>query len=131
VNAVLDEIGADDLPLEIVLNKADLVDPLRARRLANRFPHALHISARSGEGLDTLRARIAERFANRFRPVRLLVPYDHGRVLTELYELGAPIEERVDRADGVLLHARLPERELARFAPYYLADEPAARSGEA
>jgi hypothetical protein len=63
--------------------------------------------------------------------VRLLVPYDHGRVLTELYELGAPIEERVDRADGVLVHARLPERELARFAPYYLADEPAARSGEA
>jgi GTP-binding protein HflX len=131
VNAVLDEIGADDLPLEIVLNKADLVDPLRARRLANRFPNALQISARSGEGLDALRARIAERFVNRFRPVRLLVPYDHGRVLTELYELGAPIEERVDRADGVLVHARLPERELARFAPYYLADEPAAWSGEA
>jgi GTP-binding protein HflX len=131
VNAVLDEIGADELPLEIVLNKADLVDPLRLRRLANRFPDALRISARSGEGLDALRARIAERFANRFRPVRLLVPYDHGRVLTELYELGAPIEERVDRADGVLVHARLPERELARFAPYYLADEPAARSGEA
>jgi GTP-binding protein HflX len=131
VNAVLDEIGADELPLEIVLNKADLVDPLRLRRLANRFPDALQISARSGEGLDALRARIAERFANRFRPVRLLVPYDHGRVLTELYELGAPIEERIDRADGVLVHARLPERELARFAPYYLADEPTARSGEA
>ncbi|HEY7561751.1 MAG TPA: GTPase HflX [Gaiellaceae bacterium] len=131
VNAVLDEIGADELPLEIVLNKVDLVDPLRLRRLANRFPDSLRISARSGERLDALRARIAERFANRFRPVRLLVPYDHGRVLTELYELGAPIEERIDRADGVLVHARLPERELARFAPYFLADEPAARSGEA
>jgi GTP-binding protein HflX len=131
VNTVLDEIGADELPLEIVLNKADLVDRLRLRRLANRFPDALQISARSGEGLDALRARIAERFANRFRPVRLLVPYDHGRALTELYELGAPIEERVDRDDGVLVHARLPERELARFAPYFLADEPAARSGEA
>jgi GTP-binding protein HflX len=131
VNAVLDEIGADELPLEVVLNKCDLVDPLRLRRLANRFPDALQTSARSGEGLDALRARVAERFADRFRPVRLLVPYDHGRVLTELYELGAPIEERVDRADGVLVHARLPERELARFAPYFLADEPAARSGEA
>jgi GTP-binding protein HflX len=130
VNAVLDEIGADELPVEIVLNKTDLVDPLRLRRLANRFPDAIRISARTGEGLEALRARIAERFANRFRPVRLLVPYDHGRVLTELYELGAPIEERVDRPDGVLVHARLPERELARFAPYFLADEPAARSGE-
>ena len=131
VNAVLDEIGADELPLEIVLNKADLVDPLRLRRLANRFPDAVRISARNGDGLDELRARIAERFAGRFRPVRLLVPYDHGRVLTELYELGAPIEERVDRSDGVLVHARLPERELARFASYFLADEPTARSGEA
>ena len=43
---------------------------------ANRFPDALQISARGGEGLDELRARIAERFADRFRPVRLLVPYD-------------------------------------------------------
>ena len=50
-----------------------------------------------GGGPAELRARIAERFADRFRPVRLLVPYDDGRVLKELYDLGAPIEERVDR----------------------------------
>jgi GTPase len=133
VSSVLAEIGADELPIELVLNKIDVVDPLRRRRLANRFPGTLQISARHGEGLPELRARIAERFADRFRPVRLLVPYENGRVLKELYDLGAPIEERVDRADGVLVHARLPERELSRYAPYLVADAdvPAADAHEA
>jgi len=34
---ILNEIGAGELPVEIVLNKIDLVDPLGRRRLANRF----------------------------------------------------------------------------------------------
>jgi GTPase len=133
VDSVLAGIGADELPAELVLNKVDLVDPLRRRRLANSFPGALLISARDGEGLAALRTRIAERFADRFRPVRLLVPYEHGRVLKELYDLGAPIEERVDRPDGVLVRARLPERELPRYAPYLVAglDEPVAEAHEA
>jgi GTPase len=133
VDSVLAGIGADELPIELVLNKIDLVDPLRRRRLANRFPGALQISARGGEGLPELRSRIGERFADRFRLVRLLVPYDEGRVLKELYDLGAPIEERVDRADGVLVQAQLPERELSRYAPYLIAEagSPAAGAHEA
>ena len=133
VDSVLAEIGADELPRELVLNKVDLVDSLRRRRLANRFPGALQISAREGDGIAGLRARIAERFADRFRPVRLLVPYENGRVLKELYDLGAPIEERVDRPDGVLVQAQLPERELSRYAPYLIADAeaPAAEAHEA
>ena len=133
VESVLSGIGADEPPRELVLNKIDLVDTLRRRRLANRFPGALQLTARGGEGVPELRARIAERFADRFRPVRLLVPYEQGRVLKELYDLGAPIEERADRADGVLVRARLPERELSRYAPYLIADAeaPAAEAHEA
>jgi GTP-binding protein HflX len=127
VDSVLVEIGAAELPIELVLNKIDEVDPLRRRRLANRFPGSLEISALTGEGLDELRARIAERFGERRRAVRLLVPYDQGKILAELYELGAPIEERLDTAEGVIVVARLPQREVARFGPYLLS-EPAARA---
>ena len=63
--------------------------------------------------------------------MRLLVPYDEGRVLSELYALGAPIDERRDTEEGVLVRARLPGREVRRFARYLVAgaeaDERVAR----
>jgi GTP-binding protein HflX len=127
VNSVLHEIGADELPVELVLNKIDLVPAIARRRLGNRHPHALQVSAETGEGLDELRERIAERFAERFEPVRLLLPYEEGGRLNELYALGAPIEEREDTAEGVLVRARLPAREIRRFARYLVADAPAER----
>jgi 50S ribosomal subunit-associated GTPase HflX len=83
------------------------------------------VSAETGEGLTDLRARIAERFSARFEPVRMLIPHGEGNVLAELYELGAPIEERADRPDGVLVVARLPRGEAARFAAYLVAESPA------
>jgi GTP-binding protein HflX len=122
VNSVLHEIGADELPMELVVNKIDTVDALHRRRLANRYPDARQVSALSGEGLDDLRARIAERFADRFEAVRLLLPYEEGGKLNELYALGAPIEAREDTGEGVLVVARLPRREIRRFAPYLVAD---------
>jgi GTPase len=121
VASVLHEIGANDLPLELVINKIDAVDTLRRRRLENRFPEALQVSAKTGEGLEALRERIAERFADRFEAVRLFLPYEDGGKLAELYALGAPIEEREDQPDGVLVRARLPRRELRRFARYLVA----------
>ena len=131
VESVLGEIGARDLPVEIVVNKIDEVPQLGRRRLSLRFPGALQVSALTGEGLDELRARLAGRFADRFEPVRLLLPYDEGGKLAELYALGAPIEQRSDTAEGVLVHARLPRRQLRRFAPYLLAEADAASSSTA
>ncbi len=122
VLGVLDEIGAGELPVELVLNKIDAVDSLQRRRLANRFPDALQVSARTGEGLDELRVRIAERFAERFEPVRLLIPYADGARLAELYSLGAPVDERADRPEGVFVRVRLPRSEVQRFASYLIAE---------
>jgi GTPase len=121
VNAVLDEIGASELPIELVLNKVDAVEALGRRRLENRFPDALQVSARTGEGLEELRAGIADRFAHRFELVELLVPYSEGSKLAELYALGPPIESRTDREDGVLIRARLPERDIRRFARFLVS----------
>jgi len=122
VGDVLHEIGAADLPVLIVLNKIDRVDPLGRRRLANRFPGAPQVSALTGRGLEELRAELARRFEDRWERVRLLVPYGEGARLSELYALGTPIEEREDTADGVLVIARLPRRELPRFAPFLIAE---------
>ncbi len=122
VEEVLVEIGAAELPKELLLNKVDSLDPLARRRLAARYPDALQVSARTGEGLDELRARIAVRFRDRVEPVRLLVPYGEGAKLAELYALGAPIDGREDTEDGVLVQARLPHAEIRRFAEFLVAD---------
>jgi GTPase len=122
VAEVLAEIGADELPLLHVLNKVDRVDSLRRRRLANRFPGAPQVSAQTGEGIEELQAAIADHFSERFELVQLLLPYEEGARLAELYSLGAPIEERVDGPDGVLVRAHLPRRDLRRFAPYLVAE---------
>jgi GTPase len=122
VQAVLAEIGAEQLPVQLVLNKIDAVDALRRRRLASRFPGTPHVSAETGEGLDELRSRLAAFFADRFEPVELLLPYEDGGKLAELYALGAPIVERRDREDGVYVRAHLPHRELRRFGRYLVAE---------
>ncbi len=131
VENVLAEIGAGDVPVELVLNKVDLLDPLARRRVANRFPDAVQISAVDGLGLEELRARIDSRFADRYDEVRLLVPYDKGAVLADLYALGAPIDERTDTEAGVVVRARLPHRDVRRFAAYLVAGLDAESLGSA
>jgi GTP-binding protein HflX len=123
VATVLHEIGADDIPVELVLNKADALDSLSRRRIEHAYPRALLISAQTGEGLEALKERVAELFSDRFEDVRLLVPYTDGRTLTALYDLGAPIAERRDTAEGVRVRARLPRAEAARFARYLVAED--------
>ena len=130
VESVLGGIGAGNLPRELVLNKVDALDPLARRRLAARFPDALQVSALTGEGLDELRAGLAARFQDRYEPVQLLVPYEEGARLAELYALGAPVDGREDTPEGVLVRARLPQREVRRFAPFLVAEAAAREARE-
>ncbi|HEY8859596.1 MAG TPA: GTPase HflX [Gaiellales bacterium] len=118
VRAVLGEIGADEIPQMLVVNKIDTVDALTRRRLANRFPDAIQISAQTGENLEELKHRVAAFFSDRYVDVRLLVPHGRGGELSALYASGAPITAREDAAEGVLVTARLPRDLVGRFAAF-------------
>ena len=60
VEAILRELHLDEKPLITVFNKVDRLDPaVRAQLPAD----AVEVSAKTGEGIDALRARIAERVA--------------------------------------------------------------------
>jgi GTPase len=114
-NAVLEEIGADSAPRLLVMNKVDLLDDEERKDLALRHPDALLVSAESGEGLERLRARIAEQVRQRLIPVELLVPFDSGERLSQLHEVAGDLE-REDREDGVLVRALLPAGLADRFS---------------
>jgi GTP-binding protein HflX len=115
VDAVLEEIGAGDRPRLLVLNKADLLDEEERHEAQTRRPEAALVSALTGEGIEELRERIEEAFADTLRPVELLIPYAQGARLHELHEVAGDLE-RTERADGVLVRARVPVAELHRFS---------------
>src|SRR3954465_13144784 len=87
VDDVLAEIGADERPRLLVLNKIDLLDDDRLRELGFRHPRAIPVAAVTGEGLDALREAIEARFLATLQPMELLVPYAEGGRLSELHDL--------------------------------------------
>jgi len=120
VDEVLEEIGAGDKPRLLVLNKADLLDEDERHEVAIAHPDAVLVSALTGEGLEELRERIERAFAETLTEVELLIPYSQGGRLHELHEVAGELE-RTDRADGVLVHARVPSAELHRFTDLAVA----------
>ncbi|HEX6228161.1 MAG TPA: GTPase HflX [Solirubrobacterales bacterium] len=114
VDEVLEEIGAGGTPRLLVLNKGDLLDEDARGEALLRHPEAVLVSALEGEGLSELRAEIEAAFEDTVAEVELLVPYEDGARLHELHELAGDLE-RTERADGVLVHAKVPLAELHRF----------------
>ena len=117
VDTVLEEIGAGAAPRLLVFNKVDLLDADEARELTIHEPGAIAISAATSEGLEELRERIGAAFEETLRPVELLFPYSEGGVLAELHTLAGDLE-REDRAEGVVVRARIPAALVHRFSDF-------------
>ena len=117
---MLDEIGAGEMPRLLVLNKIDRCDELDAPAAAQPPPRRRAGLGAHGRGDPRrLSSAIGEHFAGRFERVELLVPFDQGGVLAELYALGSPIE-REDTAEGVRIRAHLPHALAERYAAFRL-----------
>ncbi|MDN5744586.1 MAG: GTPase HflX [Nocardioidaceae bacterium] len=88
VRAVLADIGAAEIPELVVINKIDAADPLTVDRLLRREPHAVAVSARTGEGME---AAIAAVEADLPRPrveFTALVPYARGDLVDRIHKDG-------------------------------------------
>jgi len=120
VDEVLEEIGAGDKPRLLVLNKADLLSEEGHHEAVLDHPDAVLVSALQGEGLEELRGRIERAFEETLTEVELLIPYSEGGRLHELHEVAGDLE-RTERADGVLVHAKVPAAELHRFSDLAVA----------
>lgn len=85
--SVLDELGARDHKLQIVLNKADLADEHTRARLRGEFPSAVTISARTGQGLESLGSALDQLVAGFDREYH--IPLDRGDLVANLYREGS------------------------------------------
>jgi len=78
----------------IVLNKVDLLGGDERTMLELRHRDAVLVSAATGEGVEQLKGRIEAAFRDRLEAVELLVPFESGRVLSELHEVAATSSAR-------------------------------------
>ncbi len=116
VEAVLEEIGAADIPQLRVYNKVDLLEqPPRLLRDDDGVPVAVYLSARDGTGFDLLEEALRERLqADIFSGSVTLAP-NQGRLRAALFELGAVEEEAFDDKGSSILSIRLPKKDWDRL----------------
>ncbi len=128
VRRVLAEIGAENLPEVLVLNKIDLVKGAERVRLARRYPGSVPISALTGEGAEGLMERLDEALPHPPVEVTLQVPYGREDVTAALYREAEVLEVRHDE-EGTYVHARVGLRELALVRPFVRSERRSLSDG--
>jgi GTP-binding protein HflX len=117
VKRVLEEVGAADVPVLDVYNKADALTEDERRRIADRDPAAAIISARGGEGIDELVQMVASRLALDTR--RITITFDSGaefdrQQIARLYRV-ARVVSHVATNGRVVIEADVPRRYIERL----------------
>jgi GTPase len=109
VNKVLKEIGCQDKPTLMVLNKADRIqDRSRLDVLLSQHRRSIAVSAATGQGLDELRDGVIEALSADFADVEVSMSAAHGRVHAYL-AAHAEIYRQEYQDNRVLLRCFLPK----------------------
>jgi GTP-binding protein HflX len=108
VRAVLEELGVEDKDTLLVLNKIDAVpDRTDRERLLARYPHAIAISARTGDGMRGLARAASDCLGRGFRDVDVRTDPGNGRLLAWLGRHGEVLSRHFTD-DQVTVHCRIP-----------------------
>jgi len=117
VDAVLDEIGAGEVPRIRVYNKTDLCSDEGSRIVRNAAGviTRVHVSARTGEGMELLTAALEERLFPDFGERTLRIPARAGRLRARLFETGSVKEEQADPTGYLTMRVAVSSRQLERI----------------
>ena len=118
VDKVLKEIGADEKPTMMVFNKIDQLSSRNGNlHCLREHTNAVAVSAKTGEGLDTLQAELG----SMLRPVRtrmdLRIPVTDGASIARVRAIGQVDEENYV-GDSVHLKARIPPQARGEFTQF-------------
>jgi GTP-binding protein HflX len=124
VRQVINEVIADQkgkpAPELLVVNKIDAADGLALAHLRGALPDAVFVSARTGQGLDRLSARMSELVESTDTTVDVTIPYDRGDLVARVHSEGR-IDATDHTTDGTRIKARVPvalAAGLREFATY-------------
>ena len=118
VRSVFAEVDAHRIPEIIVLNKADAADPAVIARIRAKEPHAVVVSARTGEGIDELERAIAATIPRPDVRLELLVPFTRGELVSRLHSADAEILAEGYEEGGTRLSVLVREDIAPDFAEF-------------
>ena len=117
VRGVLAELGVEDKAAILVLNKIDAIADRTARAaVLSRYPHAIGVSARTGDGLATLARAAGDCLGSGFHDVDVQTDPGNGRLIAWLGAHGEVLSRHFTD-DRVTIHCRIPASMLGRIAP--------------
>jgi GTP-binding protein HflX len=118
VEATLRSIGATESPIVVALNKIDrLSDPSLVSELVSEFANSLAISARTGQGIEALLARVESILDANLISIQVRLPYQHGELVALMHRQGR-VEREEHSPEGILIEGRIPVRLMATLRPY-------------
>ncbi|MCT1761612.1 GTPase HflX [Micrococcus luteus] len=118
VRSVFAEVDAHRIPEIIVLNKADAADPAVVARIRSKEPHAVVVSARTGEGIDELERAIAATIPRPDVRLELLIPFTRGELVSRLHSADAEILAEGYEEGGTRLSVLVRQDIAPDFAEY-------------
>jgi len=105
VREVIAEVDAAKIPELIVINKADAADPLVLARIQRAEPHSIVVSARSGQGIEELRALVESELPRPGVAFTALLPYERGDLINKLHQQGE-IDSMEHTPEGTVVAGR-------------------------
>jgi GTP-binding protein HflX len=116
VNAVLQQLDADQVPQIRVYNKIDKLErkPRMTTNLAGEG-RAVWLSAITGEGLPMLKDAIVKRLYDNTVRRQIHLDPSQGRQRAKLFEMGAVTREESLEEGGWLVEVKMTEKDLRRF----------------
>ena len=118
VNSVLSEIGAGDKPVIMVFNKIDCAQAEGLiNRLKEKFPQAIEISAKTGEGIPHLLGEVGTQLRPTREFLELRIPHERAEVIARVHQIGQVIERRYN-GKTAKIKARIPPHFHDEFAEF-------------
>ena len=106
IENVLKDMGAQEIPKIIVLNKVDLIsDGNMIEKRQREFPNSVTVSAQQHLRLSELRSRIIAKMEENFQTIDLEFSYDQGKTIAHAQE-GVDVLKREYEETGVKLRIR-------------------------
>lgn len=113
VERVLEEIGAEQVPRLLIFNKIDRIqEAARCERDQDGRIARIWLSAHTGEGLEFVRAALAEYQRRERRRVHLALPVDAARLRARVYDRLHVLREETRDDGSALLELELDSADL-------------------